>query len=113
MYGFRHRWIQVDHTCTRSLITLVCSYNVILSLSLSGTLSRIALCPITTCTCTLYLCLLYFVWANQRRRQCYMYIRHTAQFKWWRAQYSTARDNGNSCKPFLHRKTRPVRFKVK
>ena len=38
--------------------------------------------------------LLYFAWANQRRRQCY--IRHTAQFTWRRAQYSTARDNGES-----------------
>ena len=36
--------------------------------------------------------LLYFVWANQRRRRCY--IHHTAQFTWRRVQYSTARDNG-------------------
>ena len=43
----------------------------------------------------MYLCLLYFAWANQRCRQCY--ICHTAQFMWRRAQYSTARDNGDSC----------------
>ena len=38
--------------------------------------------------------LLYFAWANQRHRQCY--IRHTAQFTWRRVQYSMARDNGES-----------------
>ena len=42
----------------------------------------------------LYLCLLYFAWADQRHCQCC--IRHTAQFTWRCALYSTAHDNSFS-----------------